>query len=391
MLDRNECMALELGKQQQRLKYIKTVVGKEVYCDYPPRRVFIEPTNVCNANCIHCVHDGQMTRKKGYIEIDLVRKVLEEIKDLNRCAEICLFQHGEPLLHPEIVEIVRLCGTEYDFFTKMNTNGMSLTRELSEALITNHLDYIVFSLDAITPETYKRIKRRDAFYKTINNILDYLEIWGSLETGSVRNYFACDVNILEEDINRLEIPMVKDLFHKLPVGHVNVYPLHNFTGTVEAVNDGMASNWRLSKENWPCCNTPWDILGVRWNGDVTSCIYDYDCRYIVGNVYESSLLEIWNGEPMLRFRRALLDKAYERVEANGSLCSTCSIMWMDDYKLPTNYYKEIKRMQFYIDAAIDRVSRRWERTDILLEKHKYLMEHREDWLRDLQEKTAGLG
>lgn len=385
MLNRDDWMELELCKQQNRLKYIDAVLNKKTYCSFPPRRIFIEPTNICNLNCIHCVHDGKMTRSHGFIDLDLFKKIIEDIKGWNRSTELCLFQQGEPLLHKQIDEIVRLSGTEYDFFTKMNSNGIALTRELSEKLIKNRLDYLVFSLDAITPETYRRIKRRDYFEKVINNILDYLEIWGELDTGFVKNFFACDINILEEDANRHEIPEFIKIFEKLPVGHVSVYELHNFMGAVEEANIKHRSQRQHSKEDWPCCNSPWDVIGIRWNGDAVACIYDYDSRYIVGNVKNQSVWEIWNSDRMMEFRQSILDRKYEKIETDGPLCSECSILWMKDYQLPDNFYKEIKRMEKYLVGAVDRVASRWERTDKLLAKHKFLKENRSQWMNELYE------
>ena len=384
MKNRDDCMALELGRQQERLKYIRTTTARETYCDFPPRRVFFEPTNFCNVNCIHCVHDGQMTRPKGFIDVALVEKVMKEIKHLNRCSEICLFQQGEPLLHPQIMDIIYICGTKYDFFTKMNTNGLALTRKMAEGLLRNNLDYLVFSLDAITPETFKRIKRRDSFTKVINNILDYLEVWGELNTGQERNYFACDVNVLEEDANRHEIPHFKGLLKKLPIGHVSVYRMHNFTGSVQEVNEQMGDKWSLPREQWPSCNSPWDVVGIRWNGDVVSCIYDYDSKYVIGNVNEEPLLDIWNGERMQAFRQGIIDRDYTKIECNGTLCSTCSVMWDENYQLPNDFHAEIKRMEKYLVAAIDRVARRYERTEALLEQHRFLKESRNEWLEELE-------
>ena len=390
MLERDDWVELELSKQSYRLKYIDAVLKGKTYCDFPPRRIFFEPTNACNLNCIHCVHDGKMTRPLGFMEMKLFGKILDDIKDWNRSSEICLFQQGEPLLHKQIAEMVRLCSMEYDFFTKMNTNGLALTPELSERLIRNNLDYLVFSLDAITPETYRQIKRRDCFIKVINNILDYLEIWGDLDTGYKRNYFACDINIIEEKANRHEIAVFTEMLERLPVGHVSVYELHNYMGAVEEANQKLDETRGIPGEAWPCCNTPWDVLGIRWNGDAVACIYDYDSRFVVGNVREKSVWEIWNSDQMMLFRKALLDRNYEQIERNGSLCSECTIMWMEDYQLPRDYYNEIKRMRRYLTGAIDRVALRRERTETLLEKHKYLKQNREAWMEELLEKGREL-
>ena len=135
---------------------------------------------------------------------------------------------------------------------------------------------------------------------------------------------------------------------------------------------------------------PLDVLGIRWNGEVVACIYDYDSRYVVGNVKEQSVWQIWNSDRMMEFRKALLDKNYNRVEKDGPLCSECTIMWMEEYHLPKDFYREIKRMKKYLSGVIDRVALRWERTEKLLEKHKYLKKNRKAWMKDLFDKGRQL-
>jgi len=384
MRNRDDWVELELKKQEQRLKYIHATTRRNVICEQPPRRIFIEPTNACNLNCIHCVHDGKMKRPLGMMELDLYKKIMSEIKHLNRVSEICLFQQGEPLLHKNISEMIHIASYDCDFFTKMNTNGLALDKEMSEMLIRNDLDYLVFSLDGILPETYRIIKRKDVFNKVLENILNYLELWGELDIGRPRNYFACDVIMLEFKFNKKQIAPIKTLFEKLPVGHVEVYELFNYMGAVEEANFKYPERFTTPIDKWPICNTAWDVVGIRWNGDVVPCIYDYDSRFVIGNVKEQNLLDIWNGEAMKEFRQALIKHDYSKIEKNGPLCSNCTIMWMKDYQLPSNFYSEVKRMESYLMRAIDRVARRHERTEILLQKHKYLKQHRHEWLCELE-------
>ncbi len=379
MLDRDDWMELELKKQVERLKYLKTTLNGETFCDFPPRRIFIEPTNACNLNCIHCVHDGTMTRPVGFMDMGLFRKIMNDVKDLNRTSEIMLFQTGEPLLHKQIAEMVRLSSEQYDFFTKMNTNAVALTRSLSEQLIRARIDYLVFSLDAIDEKTYSQIKGRPFFRRALKNILDYLEIWGGLDTGFKRTMLAVDIILVEQERNRNQIKKFKKAFEMLPVGHVETFELFNYMGAIEEANRKYPERKTLPHSKWPCCNTPWDVIGIRWNGDVVACIYDYDNRYVIGNVKERPLLDIWNSRKMMDFRRALLDRRFNAVEKKGPLCSECTIMWMEDYQLPQDFHTEVKRNEKYVINAVDRVSRAKERTENLMSRWQYLMSHRKEW------------
>ncbi|PCI42155.1 MAG: hypothetical protein COB46_01185 [Rhodospirillaceae bacterium] len=379
MRNRDDWIELELTKQKERLKYIDATLNSRDFCDFPPRRIYFEPTNACNLRCGHCAaHNGSMTREQGFMDVGLFKGILEDIKDWNRCTELVLHQHGESTLHKEIDEICRLASIEYDFFTKLNTNGVNLTPELSRKLIKANIDYIVFSIDAITPESYAQIKGRPHFERVLNNILNYLELWGEGER-EYPNYFACDIFLVEEERNRNDIPIIREMFERLPVGHVEVYELFNYMGSVQEANSKHPERFEIPRDQWPVCNTPWDVLGVRWNGDVVACIYDFDSRYVVGNVKDNSIREIWNSERMRTFRKSMIAHQFDEVEKNGPLCSDCTIMWQEDYQVPNDFYAEIKRMEGYLSGAIDRVHSRHKRTDELLQKHSYLKENRQTW------------
>lgn len=59
-------------------------------------------------------------------------------------------------------------------------------------------------------------------------------------------------------------------------------------------------------------------MSVCWNGNVVPCCYDYDEKYILGNVKDQSLAAIWNGEPMRRLRNEFLEN-----NVTNNLCKNC--------------------------------------------------------------------
>ncbi|MAW33544.1 MAG: hypothetical protein CMK56_03950 [Proteobacteria bacterium] len=383
MLNRDDWIELELEKQKNRLKFINCLLKKNTFADFPPRRIYFEPTNHCNLKCDHCAaHNGSGTRDLGFLDISLFKKVMNEISHLNRQTEINFYQHGESTLHEKLVDMIKIASIDYDFFTKLNTNGVTLTREYSRNLIDSNIDSLVFTIDSITPESYKAIKGRDLFHKVITNLLDYLEEWGD-HPRKINNFFAVDIFLVEEERNKDDIRIIKELFEKLPIGHVQTYELFNYMGAVQEANGKYDERFKIPKKNWPTCNVPWDVLGIRWNGDVVSCIYDYDSRYVIGNIKDNSILDIWNSDRMQGFRQAQLIHNFSCVESKGKLCSNCTIMWQKDYQSPTSFNEEVKRMKRYLNSAIDRVSERYLRTDELLKKHSYLKENRIVWYKNL--------
>jgi radical SAM protein with 4Fe4S-binding SPASM domain len=51
------------------------------------------------------------------------------------------------------------------------------------------------------------------------------------------------------------------------------------------------------------CHEFWETIYFSPTGDVSTCCYDYNQSWIMGNVGEKSVLEIWNDEPYRAMRR----------------------------------------------------------------------------------------
>ena len=65
------------------------------------KKIYIEITNICNLNCSFCSKDK---RKKEYMSLDNFEHILKKIH--NYTDYIYLHVKGEPLLHPNITEII---------------------------------------------------------------------------------------------------------------------------------------------------------------------------------------------------------------------------------------------------------------------------------------------
>ena len=66
--------------------------------DYPfPPQIVLETTAFCNQKCIHCAHKTMM-RKKGNMDMSLFKKIIEEIADKDKGAEVWMTFYGEALL-----------------------------------------------------------------------------------------------------------------------------------------------------------------------------------------------------------------------------------------------------------------------------------------------------
>ena len=80
------------------------------------------------------------------------------------------FQGGEPLLHPDIVELVRYAKSLGFYRVSMSTNGFLLTRELVADFERAGLDSLQISVDRMTP-----IAATKKSLKSVQHKLDWFD------------------------------------------------------------------------------------------------------------------------------------------------------------------------------------------------------------------------
>jgi MoaA/NifB/PqqE/SkfB family radical SAM enzyme len=90
---------------------------------------WLEPTSKCNLYCDGCYREN---RNDSHKSLEDVRKDLEVFKTLRKTDSISI-AGGEPLMHPEILEIVKIVK-EMGWKPVINTNGELLTMELLRKL-----------------------------------------------------------------------------------------------------------------------------------------------------------------------------------------------------------------------------------------------------------------
>lgn len=92
------------------------------------KRAYVEITNICNLHCAFC---PGTVRKKEFLSPAAFRVIAEKL----RCVTGYLYLHvmGEPLLHPELAEILQI-AQELDFRVCITTNG-TLLPEKQEVLL----------------------------------------------------------------------------------------------------------------------------------------------------------------------------------------------------------------------------------------------------------------
>lgn len=205
---------------------------------------------------------------------------------------------NEPLLYKEIVKCLEYASKKDIMHISMHTNALLLTSDMSKRIVDSGITNISFSLDAATDLTYNKIRKGSDYKKVLENIDNFLKIKGKKEFPLTR------VSLTRNKINCDEIEMFNNLW-KDKVDEVSTSLFYNpFVGSPDF--DKIEKEYRIESRPPESCYQPFQRLFVFNNGNVAPCCSMSGGNLVVGNVYNNSIRDIWNGEKIRRIREMVI-------------------------------------------------------------------------------------
>lgn len=260
----------------------------------PPRQLVLEVAGVCNLRCPQCWTGLRwIDRDRHLMDMDLFNRVVDEAQAFVKHTYLHLW--GEPTLNKHLPEMIRRVK---QFSTiDLATHALFIDEAMADALA--QCDSLSVSIDGVDQETYERYRVGGKFEDAMRG-MKLLAAKRSVnwtfvvfkqnehqiqEAQRIAN--ALGVNLgpkppLFWDRSKMDETMPTDEKHR------------RYTW-----QDG---EWKLKADRLKCREF-WETIYVLPNGDVITCCYDGGAKYVVGNVWQSSLLDIWNGEKYSQMRR----------------------------------------------------------------------------------------
>ncbi|MBI2190614.1 MAG: SPASM domain-containing protein [Planctomycetes bacterium] len=316
-------------------------------CTYPPLHLWIDPTDVCNLDCIMCPTQRPGVRPKGFMDFDLFCKIIDEAQA--GFPIVNLYMSGESLIHKQIFQMMDYAAGHHAA-TCLYTNATLLDEEKAGRLLDSRLDWLGFSFDGYEKTTYETIRRKARYEKTLAHIEGFLRMKRERRLRRPHTYLSL---IEIPGLSRETSPETKRAFRKrlldLGLDQFDVAEPHNWAGQVNEFvqvqvhppQAGDAANRKdvLRGRTYTLCPAPWTVLAVLWDGVVVPCCLDTAARYPLGNARESSITEIFNNERMQNLRRALAAGDAGQIE----LCRNCSVLQDRQYLgVPRKVWLELR-------------------------------------------------
>lgn len=282
-----------------------------------PEVVLIDNCNACNLKCSMCDHPNmQKYRKVQIMDMDLYRKIIDEVAAENPDARIWEIFFGDPFLCKDMPERIKYAKDKGLTDVVLNSNGALMTEERAKAVIEAGLDAMYVGIDSSTPEVYEKIRVGGDYETAVKNILGYRDLLKKHGKPEQRLF----VQFVVSDINEHQVDDFKEFWTKESV-NVKIRPKVSWAGLVEANN--LQGNEAVNRK--PCY---WLMRGINIcaDGKVALCAVDVHCRVECGDITKNSIKEVWKSK--LKELRDM--HAEHRFSELPEMCRECSD-WQSAY------------------------------------------------------------
>jgi len=285
--------------------------GKYIDRESFPRRILFEMTNRCNYLCRMCPQQD-MTRPRVDMSGELYRRIIDEI-DSNGIEGLWLYHLGESLLHPEFRENIRHISKKNNLgVIWMSTNGQYFTEDNIRTVLDSNIDYINFSMHAVTASTYKTVASEGDFTAVRNNLSTFYKMKGT-DNMPRKPFLHCQM--IEQETTKHEVDAFINEHHRYAdIVSINMLEYANLP------NNTFGHNQRERKQLTSCLRVSRNDCFIFSNGHVTLCDAAYNGEIFLGDVNNEKLSTIWNSSK----RRNIIDLNKEKRMFEIEFCKTCT-------------------------------------------------------------------
>lgn len=293
--------------------------GKQIY----PIYVEMSLTNNCNLRCKFCALDFMRTGK-NFLDLEKTKHAIDKMAELG-IKSIMLGGEGEPLLYPEIIELVEYIHNK-GIDIAITTNGTYLEKDIAEHLIA-YCKWVKISVNAGTVEDYRQVhglKSEPSSYYLYER-----RLWGNIAKAMFLKHqkesYGCNTSkigiqaiVLKENIKNLDKLIKAAIFYDVNYVVLKPYSLHS--SSINQLEVYYSENDRKMLQEYEKMSTidmpviirhnafdrvseqrTYDICHAMpfWsyidsNGNVWSCSAKMpDERFILGNIYKDDLRKVW--------------------------------------------------------------------------------------------------
>jgi MoaA/NifB/PqqE/SkfB family radical SAM enzyme len=278
-----------------------------------PVHAHIELSSICNLRCPVCPTGvGRPARPRELMDIGLYERLMADAGPYLLTAS--LWTWGEPLLHPELAEAVRIARS-HGAIPMVSTNGQNLDDErILGELIREPPSCLIVSVDGITDETNSQFRIGARLAPVLAGVRRLAE----LREEARQELPVLHMRYMVMKHNEHELPQVEEFARDSGFDMLSLRALAT-RGEDETehrcrVPDGLRyrayeyEGKRRLKRRDHVCQMAFTFPAILVDGTVTACDHDLTCSHPYGKIGpDGSFADVWFGAPARQARRTIRD------------------------------------------------------------------------------------
>lgn len=288
--------------------------------------VNIEITTYCNLQCSGCfrtIMENQGRWKNRHMSLENFEKIVDTLPS---CGWLGIYGIGEPTLHPNLLDMVRIAHEERKFNTiSVTSNALVHDLDYYRKLFNAGLSTLCISVDSLDPAGVQEVREGT----DVEKLRDRIRVFSSAFPGKI------DITIVVGRYNIQNIPSLLRELNDLGKLTVRMQPFDDmgnpsgclsleegawFVHQVPAMASSFPNLSLITLHFIPSndiCMKPWKDPYITVDGFVTPCCRITDPKVLnFGNVFTVPFNEVWHAPGIQEWRQQF-------IQESPGVCAGC--------------------------------------------------------------------
>ncbi len=268
-----------------------------------PLHIDFEASSACNLSCPMCwrFKPGYDETKLGNMTFELFKKGVDECVKHNLYS-IRLSWRGECTVNPKLADMIAYAKRKGISEVSFITNGYKLEGDFAKEVVMAGVDNITISVDGLYEE-YDRVRSPITFEGIVKRIKNLRHLRDTIGKG----YPRIRINSVWNEEKGMDwFKRVYDFFGPL-VDYMTFTPEYKHECTAKELRPNFV------------CQYPFQRITIIWDGTMPLCVADKKPDYIIGNLNNDNIYDVWHGDKMNHVRQRHMEHKAGEIEP----CSIC--------------------------------------------------------------------
>jgi len=277
-----------------------------------PACITLELTDACDLKCVYCNYP-LFSNPRIFMSESVFSSLINRLDELKKIDRL-IVSGGEPTLHPQFTMMSEELSKRTRFLSIV-TNAQWKKESIAKSLLNNY-NLIEISVDAGGEKMYEDSRKGASFQLLIRN----LEMLNRLKR-ETKSKSHINLRFMIRPSNDKEKENEFSFWKNFCDTIMPQYVMKDFE--MDYV-DNVYQSKHIYTNSFPKCTLPFKNLQIRANGNIPLCqvtgsAISIEKKRIIGNVFNDSLFELWNGKELSAIRSSHKNRNSEGME----VCKDC--------------------------------------------------------------------